>query len=239
MDERGQEPVEEDQPVLHAGAHGPLPHASGKPRLVTLLRQRADLIDEFSNHSGSQTRDPPIVDDHHTRRVPHHLTMINHPDSTSHPLPCTNSLARRGANGTTMAAISVIRSALLLWCSTATASLMSEKARFRSSASATAAGVVCPVVLLSARLRAWPPFAVPDEPRPYEQHGDCSDQRYPRSGSHASQLPTTACPQCKSPGDLPRRRRAGGPVGTRGAHRPPDGQSADERRVVRFESSSS
>ncbi|WP_238696689.1 hypothetical protein, partial [Streptomyces sp. E5N298] len=87
MDERGQEPVDEYQPVLRAGAHRPLTRSSGKPRLVTLLPQRADLLDEFSDHSGSQARDPPIADDHRTRRVPHHPTMINHPGSTSHRLP--------------------------------------------------------------------------------------------------------------------------------------------------------
>lgn len=32
-----------------------------------------------------------IADDHSTRRVPHHLAMINHPDSTSHRLSCTSS----------------------------------------------------------------------------------------------------------------------------------------------------
>jgi hypothetical protein len=79
MDERGQEAVDEHEPVLRARAHSPLPRSSGKPRLVTLLPQRADLLDEFSNHSGSQTRDPPIADNHRTRRVPHHPTMINHP----------------------------------------------------------------------------------------------------------------------------------------------------------------
>ncbi|MDX3427306.1 hypothetical protein PV440_42585, partial [Streptomyces sp. ME02-6985-2c] len=92
MDERGQEPVDEHQPVLRAGAHGPLPRSSGKFRLVTLLPQRTDLLDEFSNHSGSQARDPPITDDRRTRRVPHHPTMINHPGSASHRLLCTSSL---------------------------------------------------------------------------------------------------------------------------------------------------
>lgn len=91
MDERGQEPVDEHRPVLRAGAHRPLPRPSSKPRLVTLLPQRADLLDEFSDPSGSQARDPPIADHHRTSRVPHHPTMINHPGSTSHRLPCTSS----------------------------------------------------------------------------------------------------------------------------------------------------
>ncbi|MFK4123215.1 hypothetical protein [Streptomyces longwoodensis] len=67
MDECGQQSVDKHQPVLCAGAHGPLARPGGEPRLVTLLPQRADLLDEFSNHSHSQTRDPPIADDHRTR----------------------------------------------------------------------------------------------------------------------------------------------------------------------------
>ncbi|MGX1274757.1 hypothetical protein RKD18_007951 [Streptomyces phaeoluteigriseus] len=49
MDKRGQEPADEQQPVLRAGAHGPLPRSSGKPCLVTLLSQRVDPLDEFNN----------------------------------------------------------------------------------------------------------------------------------------------------------------------------------------------
>lgn len=67
MDERGQQPIDKHQPVLCAGAHGPLPWPGGEPGLVTLLSQRAYLLDEFSNHSHSQARDPPITDDHRTR----------------------------------------------------------------------------------------------------------------------------------------------------------------------------
>jgi hypothetical protein len=91
MDERGQQPVYGHQPVLRAGAHGPPSRPGGKPRLVTLLPQRPDLVDEFSDRFGRQACDPPITDDHRTRRVPHHPTMINHPDSTSHRSPCTSS----------------------------------------------------------------------------------------------------------------------------------------------------
>jgi hypothetical protein len=47
MDERGQEPVDEHQPVLRAGTHCPLPLARGKPGLVTLMPQRADFSHEF------------------------------------------------------------------------------------------------------------------------------------------------------------------------------------------------
>lgn len=57
MDERGQEAVDEHEPVLRSCAHSPLPRSSGKPRLVTLLPQRADPLDEFGNHSGSQDGD--------------------------------------------------------------------------------------------------------------------------------------------------------------------------------------
>ncbi|WP_175400237.1 hypothetical protein [Streptomyces prasinopilosus] len=52
------------------GAHGTVARASGKPRLVAFLLQRADFLDEFSNSSGSQTRAPLFADDHRTRRVP-------------------------------------------------------------------------------------------------------------------------------------------------------------------------
>ncbi|MFI8917392.1 hypothetical protein ACIGW4_38145, partial [Streptomyces sp. NPDC053513] len=78
MDEGGQKPVDEHQPVLRTGAHGPLPRPGGKRGLVTLMPQRADLGDEFSNHLSCQARDPAIADDRCTSRVPHHSTMINH-----------------------------------------------------------------------------------------------------------------------------------------------------------------
>lgn len=41
MDEGSQESVDEHQPVLCAGAHGPLPLPGGKFGLVALLPQRA------------------------------------------------------------------------------------------------------------------------------------------------------------------------------------------------------
>ncbi len=37
MDERGQEPVDEHQPVPRAGAHTPLPRPGRQLRLVTLM----------------------------------------------------------------------------------------------------------------------------------------------------------------------------------------------------------
>ncbi|CAL9324133.1 hypothetical protein SUDANB66_06494 (plasmid) [Streptomyces sp. SudanB66_2053] len=61
VDKHGQQPVDEPQPVLCAGAHGPLPRSGGKPRLVTLLPQGAALLDEFNKHSCRQAHDPPIT----------------------------------------------------------------------------------------------------------------------------------------------------------------------------------
>uniref|UniRef100_UPI003F496CE9 hypothetical protein n=1 Tax=Streptomyces chartreusis TaxID=1969 RepID=UPI003F496CE9 len=43
-------------PVLRLGAHGPFLRASGKPRVAALMQKRADLRDEFSNHSGCLQR---------------------------------------------------------------------------------------------------------------------------------------------------------------------------------------
>jgi hypothetical protein len=77
MHEGGQEPVDEDQPVLRAGAHGPFPRPGRKPGLVSFMPQRAQLINEFSDHLGRQARDPPVADDRCTTRVPHHTTVID------------------------------------------------------------------------------------------------------------------------------------------------------------------
>ncbi|MFG2162913.1 MULTISPECIES: transposase [Streptomyces] len=77
MDECGQEPVDEHQPALRAGTHGPLPLPGGKPGLVALMPQRPHVGHEFSNHISRQARDPPVADDQCTSRVPHHATMIN------------------------------------------------------------------------------------------------------------------------------------------------------------------
>ncbi|MFE3337861.1 hypothetical protein ACFXKE_40470, partial [Streptomyces sp. NPDC059202] len=46
---------------------------------MTLMPQRIHLGDELSNHLGRHARDPTVADDHCTRRVPHHPTMIDHP----------------------------------------------------------------------------------------------------------------------------------------------------------------
>ncbi|MFC9605330.1 hypothetical protein ACFTTN_17915 [Streptomyces niveus] len=52
MDGSGQQPPARDQPVLRAGVHGPLPLPVDKSGLVTLMPQRADVGNEFSDHIG-------------------------------------------------------------------------------------------------------------------------------------------------------------------------------------------
>lgn len=79
MDENGQEPVDEHEPVLRTGAHCPPPRPGGKPGLVTLLPQRAHFGDEFSDHISRQSGDPAVADDHCASHGPYHSTMINHP----------------------------------------------------------------------------------------------------------------------------------------------------------------
>jgi hypothetical protein len=96
MDESGQEPVGEHQLVLSLGAYGPLPWSRGQLDPVTLLPRRTYLSDKFSDHSGRQTRDPVAADDHCTRRVPSHPTMINHPGLGVSPLT-VHELVRSGA----------------------------------------------------------------------------------------------------------------------------------------------
>ncbi|MGV9248977.1 hypothetical protein [Streptomyces sp. NPDC003710] len=75
--ERGQEPVDEDQPVLRTGAHGPLPWPGCEHGLVPFMPQRNYFGDWFSDHISRQARDPPVADDRCPRRVPHHETMID------------------------------------------------------------------------------------------------------------------------------------------------------------------
>ncbi|MGW3381956.1 hypothetical protein ACWDCO_17425 [Streptomyces albogriseolus] len=77
MHEGGQEPVDEDQPVLRAGTDRALPLPGHQLGLVPFMPQRAQLGHEFSDHIGRQARDPPVTDDRCTRHVPHHTTMIN------------------------------------------------------------------------------------------------------------------------------------------------------------------
>jgi hypothetical protein len=75
--EGGQEPVDEDQPVLRAGTDRPLPRPGCKPGPVPFMPQRTKLSHEFSNHVGRQAHDSPVAGDRCTRRVPHHTTMVD------------------------------------------------------------------------------------------------------------------------------------------------------------------
>ncbi|MEU7206772.1 hypothetical protein, partial [Streptomyces sp. NPDC045470] len=86
MDERGQEPVDEHQPVFRAGTHGPFPRPGGEPGLVPFMPQRSKFSNEFSDRVGCQARDPPVADDRCTRRVPHHMTMIDDQRLDASPL---------------------------------------------------------------------------------------------------------------------------------------------------------
>ncbi|MFJ2061405.1 hypothetical protein ACIOMM_36745, partial [Streptomyces sp. NPDC087908] len=61
--------------------------------LVTLMPQRPHLGHEFSDHIGRQARNPTIADDYCTSRVPHHPTMINHPELDVSP-PTVHELVR-------------------------------------------------------------------------------------------------------------------------------------------------
>ena len=50
--ERGQEPVDEHQPVLRTRAHSTLPRPGPKLGLVPFVPQRAKFSHEFSDHVG-------------------------------------------------------------------------------------------------------------------------------------------------------------------------------------------
>lgn len=95
MDEGGQEPVDEHEPVLRTGAHSTLPRPRGQLGLVTLMPRRAQLGDEFSDHIGRQARNPAIAEDHCTSHGPHHPTMINHPGLDVSP-PTVHELVSPG-----------------------------------------------------------------------------------------------------------------------------------------------
>ncbi|WP_176956354.1 MULTISPECIES: hypothetical protein [unclassified Streptomyces] len=92
MDERGQETVDEHQPVLRTGAHGSLPRPGGRPGLMPFQPQRIYFGQEFSDRIGRQARDPPIADDCRTVRIPHHATVIDDQELIAlHRQPCTSS----------------------------------------------------------------------------------------------------------------------------------------------------
>ncbi|GGT02202.1 hypothetical protein GCM10010254_23290 [Streptomyces chromofuscus] len=69
LHEGGQEPFDEDQPVLRAHAHGALPWPGREPGLVPFMAQRVYFGDEFSDHNGRRARAPPIAGDRCTSRV--------------------------------------------------------------------------------------------------------------------------------------------------------------------------
>ncbi len=70
MHERGQQPVDEHQPVLRARAHHPLALLGGEPGLVLCLPQRTHLGDELGEHIYRRSRDPSIADDRRTHHGP-------------------------------------------------------------------------------------------------------------------------------------------------------------------------
>jgi hypothetical protein len=93
MHERGQEPVDEHQPVLRTRAHSPLPRPGRELGLVSLVPQRPYRSDDFSDHVSRQAGDPPIADDRCTRRIPHHTTMIDDRELDTSP-PTVHELVR-------------------------------------------------------------------------------------------------------------------------------------------------
>jgi hypothetical protein len=93
MHERGREPVDEHQPVLRARAHRQPPRPGRELGLVPLMPQRSHLSYKFSDHIRRQARDPSIADDHCTRRVPHHTTMIDDGELDTSP-PTMHELVR-------------------------------------------------------------------------------------------------------------------------------------------------
>ncbi|MFI9723915.1 hypothetical protein ACIHFE_30400 [Streptomyces sp. NPDC052396] len=70
LHEGGQQPVDEDQLVPGPGPDSPLPVPGGKPGLVTLMPQRADLGNEFGDHRRRRPRDPLVPDNRSPD--PHH-----------------------------------------------------------------------------------------------------------------------------------------------------------------------
>ena len=72
VEEGGQEPIDEDQLVFRPGTRGPTTGTRGETSLVPLVPQRADLGDEFGDHSRLQPRDPLASRDRCTYPAPHH-----------------------------------------------------------------------------------------------------------------------------------------------------------------------
>lgn len=70
--QRGQQPVDEDEPVLRPGSHRPPPRPSREPSVMLLVPQRPYLGDEFSDHIRRQPGDPVLRHDQLTRPSPYH-----------------------------------------------------------------------------------------------------------------------------------------------------------------------
>ncbi|MEU8497568.1 hypothetical protein AB0C86_12690 [Streptomyces lavendulae] len=62
MDERDQEPVNEDQPVVGANGNGALPQLGLQSRLVSFVPKRTYFGDKFGDHLDRQPCDPPVAD---------------------------------------------------------------------------------------------------------------------------------------------------------------------------------
>jgi hypothetical protein len=77
MDESGQEPVDEHQPMLRTGTDRALSRSGRKRGLVPLVPQRTYLGYEFSDHTSRQAGDPAVSDDRLTCPVSRHPIMIN------------------------------------------------------------------------------------------------------------------------------------------------------------------
>ncbi len=74
VNEGGQQPVDEDQPVLRTGPDRPAPRALRKQGLVPLVPQRADRSDEFSK--AARARVPTHGNRDQLSRL--HLAPANH-----------------------------------------------------------------------------------------------------------------------------------------------------------------
>nr|WP_251021590.1 hypothetical protein [Streptomyces sp. ISL-98] len=81
VNEGGQQAVAKDQFVLGPSTYGPTTGPRRECSLVPLVRQRADLGDEFSDQIGRQARDPLASDDRCTFPLPHHRDHDQRSDS--------------------------------------------------------------------------------------------------------------------------------------------------------------
>lgn len=93
-DEGGQDPIDEDQLVFRPGTRGPTTGTRGETSLVPLVPQRADLGDEFGDHSRLQPRDPLASRDRCTYPAPHHTG--HDPRSRPQCADANHARARKG-----------------------------------------------------------------------------------------------------------------------------------------------